>query len=351
MKVLMMATGLTGYLDACFRQLIEIDDVDLKIITRRSRENVAYKPFPITQRVPVHAWDGEPSGHELNEIVDDFDPDAILVHSWHVPPYRTVLKHRAGRSLRVLWMDNNWLGTPKQWVGRLTSRWFVHRLFDTAFVPCERTEAFALRLGFEENDILRGSLTADTDLFGAPPHTGAELVERSRFLSALRMVHHKGADVLADAYAQYRTLTEDPWQLHVAGDGPLLATLTDLPGVTSHGFLQPSELAMLMHRSSAYINPSRAEPYGVVLHEATAASLPILTSSGVGAAPTMVQDGYNGWLVPPGDPRALATAMARLSESSADRLGDMSKVSHALAQRLSPQGWARNMHGFLAARI
>lgn len=349
MKVVMLATGLTGYLDASFRELVD-QGVELFIITRRFRENVDYKPFPIAQQARVHTWVDEPTGRELNELVDDFDPDAVLVHSWHVSPYRAVLRKRAGQSVRVLWMDNNWLGTPKQWLGRATSPWYVRRLFDAAFVPGERTELFARRLGFDDKDILRGSLTADTDLFGSAPLTGAELQERAQFVSALRMVHHKGADVLAEAYQQYRTLVDRPWELHVAGEGPLLAGLTDQPGVVSHGFIQPTDLAALMRRSSGYINPSRAEPYGVVLHEAAASSLPILTSTTVGSAPTMVQDGYNGWLVPPGDAAALATAMARLSGSTPERLGDMSRVSHAISQRLSPQGWARNMVQFLASR-
>ncbi|MEJ7635423.1 glycosyltransferase family 4 protein [Aeromicrobium sp.] len=349
MKVVMLATGLTGYLDASFRQLVD-HGVELFIITRRFRPDVDYQPFPITQLARVHAWEDEPTGAELNRLVDDFDPDAVLVHSWHVPPYRAVLKKRAGLSTRLLWMDNNWLGTPKQWLGRATSPWYVRRLFDAAFVPCERTELFARRLGFGEEDILRGSLAADTDLYGAAPVAGAELLERAQFVSALRMVHHKGADVLAEAYDRYRSLADDPWNLHVAGEGPLLTGLVKQPGVVSHGFVQPAELSALMHRSSAYINPSRAEPYGVVLHEAAASSLPILTSSSVGAAPTMVQDGYNGWMVPPGDPDALAAAMVRLSGSTPDRLGDMSRVSHAMSQRLSPQGWARNMFEFLAAR-
>lgn len=347
----MMATGLTSYLDACFRELVTNHDVELFIITRQFRDNVAYEPFPITQQTRVHSWIDEPSGDELVSLVDEYDPDAVLVHSWHVPPYRAVLRSRSGRSVRVLWMDNNWLGTPKQRLGVASSQWFVHRLFDVAFLPCERTEMFARRLGFASADILRGSLTADTAMYGAEPVSGEELRSRARFVSALRMVHHKGADVLAEAYQHYRAAVSDPWELHVAGQGPLLETLTDQPGVVSHGFVQPRDLAALMHQSSAYINPSRVEPYGVVLHEAAAASLPILTADAVGASPTMVQDGYNGWLFPGGDAEALAGRMAAVSESSATRLAEMSQVSHAISKRLSPEGWARNLVEFLTPRI
>lgn len=350
MKVAMMATGLTSYLNACFCALVD-RGVELLVITRQSRDHVAYESFPIVDRAKIHAWDIEPSGAELNHVVDEFGPDAILAHSWHVRPYRDVLRGRGGQCVRVLWMDNNWLGTPKQWAGRLTSRWYLRPLYDAALIPCERSENFARRLGFRPEDVLRGSLSADTALFGAGPWPGSELADRRRFVSALRMVHHKGADVLADAYRRYRAAANDPWDLDLVGLGPLLSSFDGVPGVTEHGFLQPAEVAALFHRSSAYVNPSRAEPYGVVLHEATSAGLPVITSDGVGAAPSLVQDGYNGWQVAAGDVRALARAMARVSALSPDRLGEMSTASAHIAQRLSPSGWARNLEEFLAARL
>ena len=117
-----------------------------------------------------------------------------------------------------------------------------------------------------------------------------------------------------------------------------------------NGFLQPAEVAAVMHRSSCYINPSRAEPYGVVLHEAAAAALPILTSHMVGAAPTLVQDGDNGWWVPGGRADHLAEAMARVSELDAARLGEFSATSRTISRRLSPSGWARNLHEELDRR-
>ncbi|WP_436697968.1 glycosyltransferase family 4 protein [Nocardioides sp. BYT-33-1] len=346
LRVVMLATGLTGYLDAKFRALVA-RGVELFVITQAKRDNVAYERFPLEDVARVHAWHELPTGEELDRLVDDFAPHAILVHSWHIPPYRDVLKGREGQCLRVCWMDNNWLGTPRQWVGRATSRWFLRPMFDAAMVPCERTETFARHLGFAPDAILRGSLCADTDLYGAGPWPGTELAGRGAFLSALRMVHHKGADVLADAYRRYRAAVAEPWELHLAGVGPLEAEFDGVPGVVRHGFVQPRDLAGLFHRSSAYVNPSLAEPYGVVLHEATAAGLPVITSDMVGAAPTMVQDGVNGFLYPTGDAAALADRMARTSTAGPERLEEMSAVSKALSMRLSPASWARNLEDFL----
>ena len=349
MRVVMLAKGWTGALDTCFRRLVD-RGVELMLVSPEGMDATAFAAHSIDQHAQVTWWTQEPDASELVAAVQAFAPDAVLVHSWEVGPYRAVLKSLPSNVLRVLWMDNVWLGTPKQLAGRLLSRVYVQPLFDAVMLPGDRTEFFARRLGFSADQVIRGSTTADTELFGTGAHDGADLLSRRTFVSALRLVHHKGADILAEGYARYRTSVSDPWNLAVAGIGPLAPAFDGIDGVEMCGFLQPHELADLMGRSSCYINPSRMEPYAVVLHEAAAAGLPILTTDIVGAGPTMVSDGYNGWVVKGSDPDALAEGMARISELDADRLSEMSEVSHRLSARMSPSGWARNLHEELLRR-
>ena len=231
-----------------------------------------------------------------------FEPDAVFMTSWnYTPAYRAVMKAVDPRVVRVLIMDNLWRAAPKQWLGRATHRFFVDPVADVAMVPSDRTEFFARRLGFGPADVIRGSLSGDVDLFASGPRTGAELAGRRRFLSVGRLVVHKGADILAEAYRAYRAQVSDPWELHVAGIGPLESRLAELPGVTMHGFVQPPRVAELMRESSCLVLTSHIEPYGVVCTKRAAAGLPLLCAEFAGAAPVFVQDGHNGWLVPSGD--------------------------------------------------
>lgn len=350
LRIALLAKGWTGYMDASFVRLAERGH-ELLLVSPRSMSDTAFAGHGITDHIDVHWWDGDEAPENLNQLLLDFAPDAVLTHSWEIAAYRDAMRALKDRTLRILWMDNVWRATPKQYLGRVISRWYLHGLFDAVMLPGERTEQFARKLGFKSGSIIRGSTSADTDLFAAAPAPGDELKQRRRFVAALRLVHHKGADVLAEAYASYRQSTEDPWDLAVVGIGPMSSSFEGLEGVTMQGFLQPKELAALMHESSAYINPSRIDPYAVVLHEAAAASLPILTTDLVGASLTMVQDGYNGWVLPPADPDALAAAMKRLSELPAARLEEMARMSHAFSQRLSPAGWARNIEEEVERRI
>jgi glycosyltransferase involved in cell wall biosynthesis len=350
LRLALLTSGLTGYLDATLCALAD-RDVDMFVAAKMNRDNVAYRAFGIESRAQIWPWVEDPDPDELVATVNEFRPDAVMMHSWEFRPYRAVMRSVRGKAVRVLWMDNPWRETPRQWAARAISRAYLKPCFDVALVPSDRTEAFARRLGYPASAVIRGSLTANVPLFGADPVEGSELRRRARFMSVMRMVHHKGPDVLAEAYAKYRTLVSEPWDLDVVGLGPLSSVFDAIPGVRQHGFLQPPEVAALMRQASCYINPSRIEPYGVVLHEAAAAALPLLTSDLVGAAPTMVQDGYNGWIVESARTDLLAEAMARVSTSDDDRLTEMSAISRSISQRLSPTGWARNLHEDLQRRV
>ncbi len=357
MRIALLVNGMTGYLNAEFEALDRLGN-DLLVITPASPEvavgamaDTAFDGLSTDGFARVHAWAAQPEPDDLVALVEEFAPDAVLMTSWNFSPaYRAVMKGVPASVVRVLIMDNLWRAAPRQWLGRIAHRWYVDPVADAVLVPSDRSEFYARRLGFGPSDIIRGSISADTRLFHSPSRTEEELGSRRRFLYVGRLVDHKGADVLAEAYRRYRELVDDPWDLDVAGIGPLEPLLRAIPGVTMHGFVQPPGIAELMREVSCFVLTSRIEPYGVVVHEAAASALPILCSDFTGAAPGFIQDGYNGWMVPAGDVEGWAEAMIRMSDLDSGRLAEMSEVSRGLSRRLSPEGWARNLQDELIRR-
>ena len=357
MRIAWLLPGINGPLEACLRALHELGDEQL-VVYPESTEDAGFlrdtawdsaQAFHYAERL---AWRGEPEASEISSRLAAFGPDAIVSATWSRPrAYRTAVRRRPEGVLTVLAMDNLWRGSLRQWLGRLGHRLYIDPLFDCVAVPSDRSEWFARRLGFGSDEVIRGFYSADTPLFDRGPRDGEELLGRHSFLFVGRLVPQKAVDILAAAYRRYRELAAEPWDLHVVGIGPMEAELRAIPGVVLHGFLLPPALAELMHGVSAFVLPSRAEPYGLVVHEATAAGLPVLVSETAGAVPGLVQDGVNGWIVPAGDEQRWAQALLRMSASDARRLGRMSAVGHALSLRLNPELWARNLHDEIASRV
>ena len=358
MRIAFLINGMTGYLDAQFRALHALGN-ELFVVMPGSPDvavgamrDTAFSGFAMESYARVLEWPAQPDPDELVATMREWDPDAVLMWSWNFSPaYRAVMKDVPPRVSRGLVMDTLWRATPRQWLGRMTHRWYIDPIADFAFVASDRTEWFARRLGFSAADIVRAWVSADTDLFTSEPRSGEELIGRRSFLHVGRLVDHKGADVLADAYVRYREISADPWDLHIVGIGPMQPLVEHIDGVKLHGFTPPADVAALMREVSCFVLPSRIEPYGAVLHEAAASALPILSSDFAGAMPWFMQDGQNGWIVPAGDAESLAQAMVRMSTASASRLTGMSRVSRALSERLSPHGFAQYLTEELERRI
>ena len=80
-------------------------------------------------------------------------------------------------------------------------------------------------------------------------------------------------------------------------------------GVRLAGSRPWAELPAVYAAADLFVLPSRFEPWGAVVLEAMACGLPVIVSDKVGCAPDLVRPGENGWIVPAGDPDALAAAL------------------------------------------
>jgi glycosyltransferase involved in cell wall biosynthesis len=139
----------------------------------------------------------------------------------------------------------------------------------------------------------------------------------------------KGYDVLIEALA---LLPRDAaYTVSIAGDGAAHHTLAaraaalGLSGVRFVGYADdPRSLLAGLH---LYVQPSRSEGLCVAAHEAMQAGLPVVASA-VGQLPYSIVDGRSGKTVPPGDPQALADALATML-AHPDRLATLGAAARA----------------------
>lgn len=345
--------GVNGNTDICSRAWHDLGNSFLMVAFGAfKQDDTAFAPLTSLERGEVFRCDEHTDPKDVVARVLAYQPDAIMSGGWNQPPaYRQVMKAMQPPVLRIMHMDAIWRSSVNQWVGRGVHRFMIDPNFDVVMVPGERSAFLARRIGFGPDDIIRGGYTGNTPLFDSGPRTGEELASRRRFLYVGRLVPFKGLDILAQAYRQYRARVSNPWELHIAGMGPEGHQFDGIEGVTMHGFVQAPDLAALMHESSGLVLPSIGEHFGIVVHEAAAAGLPLLVSDTAGSVPEFVQDGYNGWAVPEGDVAAWTRCLTQLSNQPPERLREMSDISRALSSRISPAGWARNLHDMIERRL
>ena len=127
-----------------------------------------------------------------------------------------------------------------------------------------------------------------------------------------RLGPQKSLDVALEALVDVPDVT-----LAVAGDGPERSALERRVGelgldgrVRFLGSVPRASVLRLFRAADASVLPSAWENFPHTVVEALAVGCPVIATA-VGGVPEVVRDGENGLLVPPGDPAALAAAIAR----------------------------------------
>jgi glycosyltransferase involved in cell wall biosynthesis len=342
MKIAFLWTGLSGYMNACLKDLSARDGVDLFV----SHElPAADAPFDERQFAWIPnrlAWRSHADLKPLQKKLEEFSPELMVIPSWHVYPYRRVARRFNGRCWRVMVMDNPWRGSLKQRLGALFSPMYVKSIADVVWLPGERQATFARKLGFSQGSILRGSFTCDHPAFAAVHH---DRVNTSKpvphcFLFVGRMVAAKSVDRLLEAYQLYRKQSPNPWPLICCGSGPMRSRLENQDGIRVDGFVQPDNMPAVLASSGCLVLPSRFVPWALVVHEAAAAGRVILASENVGSVTHLVQPGYNGFIFNNDDVPALVKLMCCVSAMTDNQLDQMSRASYLLSLQFSPRQWA-----------
>ncbi len=352
MKLAILWTGLSGYMNACLKELSTREGVELFVCHKVSAEDAPFDDGQfgwIPNRV---AWRARSDLHDLLQRLRSFSPEIMIIPSWNVPIYRAAGREFANRCWRVMAMDNPWRGSLKQWLGILVSPLLVKPMTDAVWLPGERQAMFARKLGFSQSTIMRGVYSCDHPAFAAVHvariHKDQPLPRRFVFIG--RMVEDKGVDKLVRAYSLYREQYSNPWPLTCCGAGPMKSLLEKQDGIKMNGFVQPEKIPEVLASAACLIIPSRFEPWALVVHEAAAAGRLILASEDVGAVPHLVQPGYNGFIFSNEDTAGLATLMSRISAMGDAQLDAMSRASYMLSQQFSPRQWADTLLQSFQAR-
>lgn len=170
----------------------------------------------------------------------------------------------------------------------------------------------------------------DLDTFAPRPHPPRARA-RLLFVGAFE---RKGLDVAIRALAR---LAHDAELVAVGGgDHERYRRLAASLGVAGRVVLEPprADIAAAFADADIFLFPTRYEPFGMVIGEALASGLPVVTSARAGAA-DLIRDGVSGWVVPdPEDEAAFAAAIDRILDDD-DARAAMSRAAREAVKDLT----------------
>lgn len=161
-----------------------------------------------------------------------------------------------------------------------------------------------------------------------------------------RIVKEKGYDILLQAMNLLRERGYS-FKCIIVGDGKYLSTLKSNAVVANlskdvifTGFR--SDIADILQIFDIFALPTLDEGFGISIIEAQIMGLPVIASS-VDAIPEIIQNGYNGLLVPPNDPYSLANEMEYLYKNAGRRSEIGIKARESVVERFSASVGVNNL--------
>ena len=160
-----------------------------------------------------------------------------------------------------------------------------------------------------------------------------------------RLSPEKGHHILLEAMA--RLGGDTPVRLLLVGDGPErenLETQAEILGISNRVIFagQQDNMRDWYEAIDLFVLPSLSEGLPFVVLEAMALGKPVLASR-VGAVPEVIDEGVNGWLLPPGDAELLATSIASLLKDRNRLRAAGARAREMLYPRFSVERQAREV--------
>jgi len=282
-------------------------------------------------------------------------PQVIICGGYNYPAsWEALLWARRHGAEFVLWSESNGQDARAGWAWvELLKAYFLRRC-DRFVVPGKSAFEYLRSLGSAAASISTAPNAVDNGLFAAEAQKtrarAAEFRDKlklpPRFILFVgRLVPEKGVFDLLEAYAKLESRLRSEVGLVFAGDGVSREGLAQQakqisPGtICFPGFAQREDLAGLYGVAEALVLPTHSDPWGLVVNEAMACGLPIIVSSVAGCSADLVEDGWNGYVVPPRDSEKLSVAIDSLVRQP-ELKGLMSARSSERIRNYSPEACA-----------
>lgn len=368
-KLVIVTEIIAPYRIPVFNALAQRREVDLHVIFLSEndpsmRQWRIYKDEIKFQYDVLPSWRRRFGGYNLLvngkvlSTLNRIKPDAVLCGGYnYLASWQSAYWARVHRAPLLLWSESTALDRRR---GHRLVEFTKARFLSScqAFVVPGKSSLKYLRdLGITEGRIFVAPNAVDARLFAGLAEEARRDASQVRVRHSLpsqyllyvgRLVRAKGVYELLEAYAQLDSETRANVGLLLVGDGVERSELMErashiVPGAIQFpGFVHRDGLPDLYALADALIFPTHSDTWGLVVNEAMSCGLPVIVTSVAGCAADLVQDGWNGFVVPPGDSAQLTGAMARIAGDSALR-AEMASRSKERIAAYSPEAWAEGL--------
>lgn len=219
----------------------------------------------------------------------------------------------------------------------------------------KNTDKYLAYYGADTNKIYRYILTSvnNQDIINQPVSIEKKKKYRREcginedyvFIMVGQFIPRKGIDLLLKAYAQTKTSNTGLYIIGGKVTEEYLEIVRNLKIKNVHfrGFMSKEDLLKMYLCSDVFVMPTREDIWGLVVNEAFACGLPVITSTKCNAGNEMIINGYNGYIMDETDIDQLSQYMDDMASDYA-RTMQMSQAAIQTIKKYSIENSAIDFH-------
>lgn len=279
---------------------------------------------------------------DLQQRIDQYNPDSLLVFGWSFQSHLQMLRHYKGKKKILFRGDSTLLDeTPglsvKKILRRIFLKW-IYKHIDVALFTGAANKAYYIAHGIQEQQLVYAPHAIDNDRFADTDGDYEEKANMWRkelgissdelvFLFAGKLEAKKDPGLLVEAFS---SITELTIRLIIVGNGVLEQELKQKAETDQRiiflDFQNQQQMPVVYRLADVFVLPSQGpgETWGLSVNEAMACKKPVVVSDRCGCADDLVKE--NGVIFEAGEKEPLKKALCFFIEQRqlAEEMGERS---------------------------
>lgn len=342
-KLVVLTEIVSPYRIPVFNALAAREDIELQVIflaetDPTQREWKVYKEEIKFPYLVLPSWRRRYRGRNillnrgLSAVLKQLAPDVMLCGGYnYLASWQALAWARKNRVPFLAWIESTSRDARSnhRWI-ELFKKKFISRC-DAFVVPGKSSTEYVQSFNISPANIFVAPNAVDIAYFSqkSAEARAAEHLYRQKlglperfFLYVGRLVKEKGVFDLLTAYGRLPHKIRNETGIVFVGNGParheLMRQASEIScGIVKFpGFVQREDMPFYYGLAEACLLPTYSDPWGLVVNEAMACGLPIIITDVAGCVADLVEDQWNGLIVPSRRPSQLTAAMQRIADSS-----------------------------------
>lgn len=243
----------------------------------------------------------------INQVISEFKPDKIIVSGFSIATVKIWLRSFFFRRIDyVIWSGAlDFPGRLDSWFRKFERRFLIKRA--SAFVAYgSKAKEYLVKMGAASEKVYIAINTVDTKFFFQETNkirAAIKQPEKKHFIYIGYLVPRKNVSKLIEIIEQL-SKTRNDFVLDILGDGNEKQLLEKMVAekklddvIKFHGFIQKNDLPKYLAASICFLFQTDFDVWGLVVNEAMAAGIPVMSSYNAGATYDLIKDGETGFAV------------------------------------------------------